>query len=76
MTPRLPTTKKRALYPMVKRAIDVVLSVAALVVLSPLLAAVAVLVRAKLGSPVVFSQARPGRHAARSEEHTSELQSQ
>lgn len=63
MTPQPPTTKKRASYAMVKRAMDVVLSAAALVVLSPLLAAVAMVVRLKLGSPVVFSQARPGRHA-------------
>lgn len=43
-----------------KRFFDVVLSFCALVVLSPLLLLVAVLVRVKLGSPVIFKQERPG----------------
>lgn len=43
-----------------KRFFDVVLSFIALVVLSPLLLLVAVLVRVKLGSPVIFKQERPG----------------
>lgn len=43
-----------------KRPMDIVLSGAALVVLSPFMATVAILVRAKLGSPVLFKQARPG----------------
>lgn len=45
-----------------KRFLDVVLSLFALIVLSPVLLAVAVLVRVKLGSPVLFHQERPGRH--------------
>ena len=44
-----------------KRAIDVVGASLALVVLSPLLALVAVGVRVRLGSPVLFRQERPGR---------------
>ena len=40
---------------------DVILSGCALVVLSPVLLIVAVLVRTKLGSPVVFCQERPGK---------------
>jgi len=44
-----------------KRAIDVVGASAALVVLSPVLAIVALLVRARMGSPVLFRQERPGR---------------
>jgi sugar transferase EpsL len=44
-----------------KRAIDVVGASAALVVLSPLLAVVAVLVRLRMGPPVLFRQQRPGR---------------
>lgn len=44
-----------------KRFLDIVLSVCALVVLSPVLLIVAVLVRAKLGSPVIFCQERPGK---------------
>lgn len=43
-----------------KRPMDIVLSGAALVVLSPVMVTVAVLVRKKLGSPVLFKQARPG----------------
>lgn len=45
-----------------KRAVDVVAGVGALVVLSPGIAAVGVLVRLKLGSPVIFRQPRPGRN--------------
>lgn len=44
-----------------KRFFDIVLSLTALVVLSPVLLAVAVLVRTKLGSPVIFHQERPGK---------------
>lgn len=44
----------------VKRPADFVLAFAALVVLSPLIVTVWVLVRVKLGSPVVFCQKRPG----------------
>lgn len=45
----------------IKRAMDVLLSLGALVVLSPVLLIVAVLVRTKLGSPVLFRQERPGK---------------
>lgn len=44
-----------------KRFFDIVLSLCALIVLSPVLLAVAVLVRTKLGSPVIFHQERPGK---------------
>ena len=44
-----------------KRFFDVVLSACALIVLSPVLLAVAVLVRLKLGSPVIFHQERLGK---------------
>lgn len=43
-----------------KRFFDVVLSLLALIVLSPVFLAVAILVRVKLGSPVIFKQERPG----------------
>jgi lipopolysaccharide/colanic/teichoic acid biosynthesis glycosyltransferase len=46
----------------VKRALDVTISTLALVVLSPLLLLIAALVRWKLGSPVLFTQVRPGLH--------------
>lgn len=45
----------------IKRLLDIILSGTALVVLSPLLLLVAVLVRVKLGSPVIFHQKRPGK---------------
>lgn len=44
-----------------KRFFDIVLSGLALVVLSPVLLIVAILVRTKLGSPVIFCQERPGK---------------
>ena len=44
-----------------KRLMDFVLSLLALIVLSPLLLIIAVLVRVKLGSPVIFKQERPGK---------------
>lgn len=43
-----------------KRLIDFILSLIALIVLSPVLLIVALLVRTKLGSPVIFKQERPG----------------
>lgn len=45
----------------VKRLLDIVLSGCALIVLSPLLVVTAILVRVKLGSPVIFCQERPGK---------------
>ena len=44
-----------------KRFFDIVLSLCGLIVLSPALLIVAVLVRMKLGSPVIFRQERPGK---------------
>ncbi len=43
-----------------KRPIDVILSLSAIIILSPVLIVVAILVRIKLGSPVLFKQKRPG----------------
>lgn len=43
-----------------KRIQDIVCSLAAIVLLSPVMAALAVLIRIKLGVPVIFSQERPG----------------
>ena len=45
---------------MLKRAFDIVFSAAWLVGFAPLLLVVAILVRLKLGSPVLFIQERPG----------------
>ena len=44
----------------VKRPLDCILAICAMVVLSPVLAITALLVRIKLGSPVLFTQMRPG----------------
>ncbi|MNU55220.1 putative sugar transferase EpsL [compost metagenome] len=46
---------------MFKRFIDIIASLAALVLLSPVMAIVAWNIRKKLGSPVLFRQVRPGR---------------
>lgn len=46
----------------IKRLLDIVLSGLALVILSPLLVVTAILVRVKLGSPVIFCQERPGKN--------------
>ena len=45
----------------IKRILDVLLSGCALVALSPVLLTVAVWVRTRLGSPVIFCQPRPGK---------------
>ncbi len=45
----------------VKRPLDCLLAAFALLVLSPILLLTALLVRVKLGSPVLFSQERPGK---------------
>ncbi|SDM56304.1 sugar transferase [Sediminibacillus halophilus] len=44
----------------VKRPMDFILSLIAIIVLSPVFFIVAILVRTKLGSPVLFKQKRPG----------------
>lgn len=46
----------------IKRILDFVLSLCALIVLSPILLIVAILVRIKLGSPIIFKQKRPGKN--------------
>ncbi len=53
--------KVRRMYRLfVKRFLDIVLSGIALILLSPVLLVLAVLVRIRLGSPVIFHQERPG----------------
>ncbi len=44
-----------------KRFLDILVSGVALILLSPVLLVVAVLVRVKLGSPIIFHQKRPGK---------------
>ena len=43
-----------------KRLLDIIISLIALIILSPLLLVLTILVRNKLGSPVLFKQQRPG----------------
>ena len=45
----------------IKRPLDCVLATGALVLLSPVMGVTAVLVRKKMGAPVVFTQDRPGK---------------
>ena len=44
----------------IKRLLDFILSLFAIIILSPVLLIVALLIRIKLGSPVIFKQKRPG----------------
>ncbi len=46
----------------IKRPLDFILSLIAIIILSPLLLIVAILVRIKLGKPVIFKQQRPGKN--------------
>jgi lipopolysaccharide/colanic/teichoic acid biosynthesis glycosyltransferase len=47
---------------MLKRMLDIAVAAAGLLLLSPLMGALALLVRAKLGRPALFRQQRPGLH--------------
>ncbi|MBE0069600.1 sugar transferase [Thermoanaerobacterium thermosaccharolyticum] len=58
-----PSINKSGLYRRYfKRPMDFILSLIAIIVLSPVLLTVAILVRIKLGRPVIFKQKRPGLH--------------
>lgn len=46
----------------IKRPLDAFLATGALIVFSPILLIIAIMVRVKLGSPVLFKQERPGRN--------------
>jgi sugar transferase EpsL len=52
----------RSRYARLKPSIDATLAVLGLLLLAPVLAALALLVRVKLGRPVLFRQVRPGLH--------------
>lgn len=55
-------TKQGGIYRrFLKRPMDIILSLIAIIVLSPVMLMVAILVRIKLGSPVIFKQQRPGK---------------
>lgn len=45
-----------------KRPLDIILSLLAIIILSPVIGVVALLVKTKLGSPILFKQERPGLH--------------
>lgn len=44
-----------------KRCMDFILSLVAIIILSPVYVVVAILIRTKLGSPILFEQKRPGK---------------
>lgn len=57
-----PIKRKKTIYEAVfKRPMDLFLSLIAIIVLGPLMMILAILVRIKLGGPVLFKQARPGK---------------
>ena len=48
---------------MIKRFLDILLSAIGLIILAPVCFVVALLIRGKMGSPIIFCQTRPGRDA-------------
>ena len=56
------TARKSIYQNYIKRLLDFVLALLALIILSPVFLIVAILVRIKLGSPIIFKQERPGLH--------------
>ena len=53
--------RKKGIYErFFKRPFDFFVSLIALIILSPLMVIIAILVRIKLGHPVIFKQKRPG----------------
>ena len=53
-------TQRKRIYPFFKRVLDILGAIVLLIITSPVLLITAVLVRINLGSPVIFSQPRPG----------------
>lgn len=49
------------MYRHMKRGFDLVGAIVMLCIFSPVMAVVALLIRMKLGSPILFKQQRPGR---------------
>ena len=45
----------------IKRLLDILFSAIGIILLSPIILIVAILVRVKLGAPVIFTQERPGK---------------
>jgi lipopolysaccharide/colanic/teichoic acid biosynthesis glycosyltransferase len=63
VTPR-PATAEPLFYGVVKRMLDGLTAAVALALLAPLLGAIAVVIRARMGAPVLFRQTRPGKGGA------------
>ena len=59
-TEHMPAKNKGIYRRYIKRPMDFILALCAIVVLSPLMLFIAILIRVKLGSPVLFTQKRPG----------------
>ena len=58
---RVYVKKKQGIYERCfKRILDCTLSLVAVIMLSPIMLIIAIFVRIKLGSPVIFKQERPG----------------
>lgn len=53
--------RKRIYESIIKRLLDIVISFMVLTICSPIFVFVAIMVRIKLGSPVIFKQERPGK---------------
>lgn len=62
LAPAAPPSRSRIYRESVKRVVDIVLSVVALVVCSPILAGLAVIIRLDSRGPATFKQTRVGRH--------------
>lgn len=60
--PPIARSRRNLYHPYGKRLLDLTLTIPALILLAPLLLVVALLVRFKLGAPVLFRQQRPGWH--------------
>lgn len=55
-------THKAGIYEKyIKRMLDFLLALCAIIILSPILLIIAIMVRIKLGSPIIFKQERPGK---------------
>jgi undecaprenyl phosphate N,N'-diacetylbacillosamine 1-phosphate transferase len=54
--------KNRIYEKYLKRTIDLILSLIAIIFLSPIYLIIAILVRLRLGSPIIFKQDRPGKN--------------
>lgn len=60
-THNYPLPIQKGIYSLfIKRPLDFVLSFTALIILSPLFLLIAIIIKSKLGSPVIFKQKRPG----------------